>query len=78
MEKPKFPNLLILEPLKSHFIKSSLLNKFFMCFEINGLENLKLTILRFLSLEPPLTHTTLIVVKTFFIVETLFIIHKFT
>ena len=49
-----------------------------MCFEINGLENLKLTILRFLSLEPPLTHTTLIVVKTFFIVETLFIIHKFT
>ena len=49
-----------------------------MYFEINGLENLKLTILRFLSLEPPLTYTTLIVVKTFFIVETLFIIHKFT
>ena len=49
-----------------------------MCFEVNGLENLKLTTLRFLRLEPSLTYTTLIVVKTFFIVKTLFIIHKFT
>ena len=43
MEKPTFINLLILEHLKSHFIKPQ-----FMCFEINGLKCLKLTILRFL------------------------------
>ena len=38
MEKLKFLNLLILEHLKSHFIKPR-----FMCFEINGLRCLKLT-----------------------------------
>ena len=47
MEKQKFINLLILEHLKSHFIKPQ-----FMCFEINGLKCSKLTILRFL-LRPP-------------------------
>ena len=52
MENPKFPNLLVLEHLKSHFIKPSLLNKFLICFEINGLKYLKLTILRFLSRTP--------------------------
>ena len=48
MEKPTFINLLILEHLKSHFIKPQ-----FMCFEINGLKCLKLTILRFLPRPPP-------------------------
>ena len=52
MEKPTFPNLLILEHLKSHFINPSLLNTFLMCFEINGLKYLKLTILRFLPRLP--------------------------
>ena len=33
--KPKFLNLLILEHLKNYFIEP--LNKFSMCFEINGL-----------------------------------------
>ena len=47
MEKPKCLNLLILGHLKSHFIEPQL-TKFFMCFEINGLKCLKLTILRFL------------------------------
>ena len=47
MEKPKFINLLTLKLLKSHFIKSQ-----FMCFEINGLKCLKLTILRFLPRPP--------------------------
>ena len=47
-----------------------------MCFQINELKYLKLTILRFLP-RPPLTYTTLIAVKTFFIVKT-FIIHEFT
>ena len=40
-------SLLILEHLKNYFIKA--LNKFLMCFEINGLKNLKLTILRFFA-----------------------------
>ena len=48
-----------------------------MCFEINGLKYLKLIISRFLS-KPLLTYTTLIAVKTFFIVKTSFIIYKFT
>ena len=65
MEKPTFPNLLILEHLKSYFINPSLLNTFLMCFEINGLKYLKLTILRFLPI-PPLTYTTLIAVKNIF------------
>ena len=48
-----------------------------MCFEITGLKYLKLIISRFLS-KPLLTYTTLIAVKTFFIVKTSFIIYKFT
>ena len=52
MENPKSINLLILEHLKSHFINPSLLNKFLICFEINGLKYLKLTILRFLPRPP--------------------------
>ena len=47
MEKAKFLNLLILEHLKSHFLKSQ-----FMYFEINALKCLKLTILRFLPTAP--------------------------
>ena len=47
--KTKFLNLSILEHLKSYFIE--VLNKFLMCFEINGLKNLKLTILRFTTLR---------------------------
>ena len=63
MEKPKFLNLLILEHLKSHFIKPQV-----MCFEINGLKFLKLTVLRFLP-SPPFTYTTLIPVKTFLLLK---------
>ena len=50
MEKPKFPNLLILEHFKNHFIE--FLNKFLMCFEINGLKNLTLAILWFFARNP--------------------------
>ena len=42
-----FLNLIILEHLKYYFMKA--LNRFLMCFEINGLNNLKLTILRFFA-----------------------------
>ena len=48
-KRTKFINLLILEHLKNYFIEA--LNKFLMCFEINGLKNLKLTILRFTTLR---------------------------
>ena len=67
------------KPLKNkvRWQNSRLLNKFFMCLEINGLKYLKLAILRFLP-SPPITYTTLIAVETFFIVKTLIIIHKFT
>ena len=41
--RTKFLTLLILEHLKNYFIEP--LNKFLMYFEINGLKNLKLTIL---------------------------------
>ena len=50
--RTKFLNLLILEHLKNYFIEA--LNKFLMCFEINGLKNLKLTILRFFARNPHL------------------------
>ena len=46
--RTKFLNLLILEHLKNHFIEA--LNKFLMCFEINGLKNL--TVFRFLPGPP--------------------------
>ena len=55
--RTQFLNSLILE----HFIEP--LNKFLMCFEINGLKNLKLTILWFFARPPPFIHTTLIAVK---------------
>ena len=62
--KGKFLNWLILEHLKNCFIEP--LNKFLMCFEINGLKNLKLTILCFFALHPPFIHTTLIAGKHFY------------
>ena len=62
--KTKFLNLLILEHLKNYFIEA--LNKFLMYFEINGLKNLKLTILWFFCPEPLFIYTTLIPVKTFY------------
>ena len=49
-KQPKFLNLLILVHLKNYFIEA--LNKFLMCFKINGLKNLKLTILRFFVWSP--------------------------
>ena len=45
-KQPKFLNLLVLVHLKNYFIE--LLSKFLMCFETNGLKNLKPTILCFL------------------------------
>ena len=78
MEKPKFPNLLILEHLKGHFIKPSLLNKFFICFEINELENLKLTIFELLAWNP---HLPITVAKTFLLLKHYLLsinLHKFT
>ena len=61
-KRTKFLNLLILEYLKKYFIEA--LNKFLMCFEINGLKNLKLTILRFLPSLPIYTYYST-AVKTF-------------
>ena len=66
--KTKFLNLLILEHLKNYFIEA--LNKFLMCFEINGLKNLKLTILRFFAWSPHL-YILLYSSKNIFIVKTL-------
>ena len=51
--RTKFPNLLILEHLKNYFIEA--LNIFLMYFEINGLKNLKLTILWFFARTPHLS-----------------------
>ena len=53
-KRTKFLNLLILVHLKNYFIEA--LNKFLICFEINGLKNLKLTILRFLVWTPIYTY----------------------
>ena len=52
-KRTKFLNLLILGHLKNYFIEA--LNKFLICFEINGLKNLKLTILCFFSRNPHLS-----------------------
>ena len=49
-KRTKFLNLLILGHLKNYFIEA--LNKFLICFEINGLKNLKLTILCFFPGTP--------------------------
>ena len=51
--RTKFLNLLILEHLKNYFIEA--LNIFLMYFEINGLKNLKLTILWFFARTPHLS-----------------------
>ena len=40
-----------------------------MCFEINGLKNLKLIILRVFFPEPPFIYTTLIAVKMFLLLK---------
>ena len=66
--KPKFPNLLILEHLKNHFIEP--LNKFLVCFEINGLKNLKLTILMGFFAQIPHFPILLYSSKNIFIVKT--------
>ena len=65
--RTKFLNLLILEHLKNYFIEA--LNKFLMCFEINGLKNLKLAILCFLP-EPPIYTYYSNSSKNIFIVKT--------
>ena len=66
-KRNKFLNLLILEHLKNYFIEA--LNKFLMCFEINGLKNLNLTILRFFAQSPHL-YILLYSSKNIFIVKT--------
>ena len=63
-ERTKFLNFLILVHLKNCFIEA--LNTFLMCFEINGLKNLKLTILRFLAHLYILLYSS----KNIFIVKT--------
>ena len=60
-KRTKFLNLLVLVHLKNYFIE--VLNKFLMCFEINVLKNLKLTILMVFCLVPPFMYTTIQVVK---------------
>ena len=65
-KRTKFLNLLILEHLKNYFTEA--LNKLFMCFEINGLKNLKLTILRFLPSPPIYTYYST-AVKTFLLLK---------
>ena len=66
-KRNKFLNLLVLVHLKNYFIE--VLNKFLMCFEINGLKNLKLTILRFFAQSPHL-YILLYSSKNIFIVKT--------
>ena len=53
-KKPKFLKLLILVHLRNYFIEA--LNKFLMCFEINGLKNFKLTTLMIFYLFCTLPH----------------------
>ena len=67
------------KPLKNkvRWQNSRLLNKFFMCLEINGLKYLKLAILKFL-LRPPNYLYYSNSSRNIFIVKTSFIIHKFT
>ena len=65
-KRTKFLNLLILKHLKNYFI--DVLSKFLMCFEINRLKNLKLTILRFFCPVPHL-YILLFSSKNIFIVK---------
>ena len=64
----KFLNLLVLVHLENYFIEA--LNKFLMCFKINGLKNLKLTILSFFLPGPPNYTYYSTAVKNIFIVKT--------
>ena len=66
-KRTKFLNLLVLVHVKNYFIEA--LNKFLMCFEINELKNLKLTILRFFTQSPHL-YILLYSSKNIFIVKT--------
>ena len=66
-KRTKFLSLLILEYLINYFMEA--LNKFLMCFEINGLKIFKLTILRFSALFPHL-YILLYSSKNTFIVKT--------
>ena len=63
-KRTKFLNLLVFVHLRNYFIE--VLNKFLMCFEINGLKNLKLIILRFLAHLYILLYSS----KNIFIVKT--------
>ena len=66
-KRTKFLTLLVLVHLKNYFIEA--LNKFLMYFEINGLKNLKLIILRFFAWFPQL-YILLYSSKNIFIVKT--------
>ena len=66
-KRTKFLNLLILVHSKNYFIEA--LNKVLMCFEINGLKNLKLTILRFFAQSHHL-YILLYSSKNIFVVKT--------
>ena len=67
-KRTKFLNLLVLEHLKNYFIEA--LNTFLMYFEINGLKNLKLTILRFFAQLPGPIYTYYSpAVKTFLLLK---------
>ena len=65
-KQTKFLNLLVLVHLKNYFIEA--LNKYLMCFEINELKNLKLTILRDFAWSPQL-YILLYSSKNIFIVK---------
>ena len=65
-KRTKFLNLLVLVHLKNYFIEA--LNTFFMCFKINRLKNLKLTILRFFAWSPIYTYYST-AVKAFFLLK---------
>ena len=66
-KRTKLYNLLILVHLKNYFKEA--LNKLLICFETNGLKNLKLTILRFFAQSPHL-YILLYSSKNIFIVKT--------
>ena len=77
-KRTKLLNSLILEHLENDFIEA--LNKFLRCFQINGLQNLKLTILRVFAQSPHL-YILLYSSKNIFIVKApgihIIFIHKF-
>ena len=78
----RFSNSLTLEHIKNKGIKNlfrklGFIKWLFKCSKINKSKNLKLTILRFWPSPGSYLYYS-IVVKTFFIVKTSFIIHKFT